>query len=332
MTPVARLEPVFVGGVTVSNATLHNREEIERLDARVGDSVVVRRAGDVIPEIVTVVAERRARDSEPFQFPDRCPVCASRVVSDGDGVVLRCSGGLSCSAQVKQSIKHFASRSAMDIEGLGSKLVDQLVDLGLVNTVDNLYSLNVETLSGLERLAEKSATNLVQAIDRSRDTTFARFLFALGIPHVGETTAALLAAQSGSLDALKAMPSDQLESIPEIGPVVAKSIRDFFTEPRNQQVVDALVEAGIAWNDVNGAEPENDSLNGLVFVLTGTLETMTREQAKSRLVARGAKVTGSVSGNTDYLVAGSDPGSKLSKAERLGVTVIGEQELADLIG
>ncbi|MFT5114870.1 MAG: DNA ligase (NAD+) [Parasphingorhabdus sp.] len=330
VTPVARLQPVFVGGVTVSNATLHNATEIERLDVRVGDSVIVRRAGDVIPNVVSVVLDRRPETTEPYNFPTRCPVCDSGVLLDDGGVIARCSGGLYCSAQVKESIKHFASRRAMDIEGLGSKLVDQLVDDGHIKNIADLYSLDTDKLIGMERLAEKSAGNLVTALVKSRQTTLPRFLFALGIPQVGETTAGQLADHFGGIDAIKLADQEVLETVADIGPVVAENIIGFFSQSHNLEVIQGLLDAGISWP--KPAAPAIDAvLSGKTIVLTGTLTRIGRGEAKDKLAALGAKVTSSVSKKTDYVVAGADPGSKLDKAEKLGVEILDEEGLFDLL-
>ena len=427
LTPVARLRPVFVGGVTVANATLHNMDEIRRKDVHIGDAVIVRRAGDVIPEVVAVIAERRPAAARAVALPATCPVCGSQVVQAQGEVVARCSGGLICAAQRKQAIRHFASRRAMDIDGLGDKLVEQLVDAGLVERVDQLYALQAGQLAGLERMGEKSAANLLAAIERSKSTTLARFLFALGIPEVGETTAAALAAHFADLDALMAARRedfiasrglhgigetraqaivDYLAARPEleepggdfaewlaaqgiarlsranaqalagryptlaalrvagaedlanrrqslvegVGETVAEHIAGFFAEAHNREVIAALRAAGLHWpasaaparelGDDSGGDGDGDgdgdgngdALAGNTYVLTGTLAGMTRDQARERLLARGAKVTGSVSKKTTAVIAGSDPGSKVAKAESLGVPVLGEAQLAELLG
>ncbi len=332
ITPVARLAPVFVGGVTVSNATLHNQAEIERLDVRVGDTVIVRRAGDVIPEVVSVLHDRRPDDSQAYRFPIRCPVCDSDVVLDEGGVIARCSGGLFCPAQVKETIRHFASRRAMDIEGLGAKLVDQLVEANLVRTVADIYRLDREQLVGLERMGEKSADNLLAGIDASRETTLPRFLFALGIPQIGETTAGQLASHFGGLEEIRAADQAALEEVPDIGPVVAHNVVEFFAQEHNREVIDGLVkEAGLHWPVVERVAADA-RFKGKTFVLTGSLDGMSRTEARERLVALGAKVSSSVSGKTDYVVAGAEPGSKLDKAERLGVAVLDETAFKALIG
>ena len=331
ITPVGRLEPVFVGGVTVSNATLHNLDEIRRLDVRVGDAVIVRRAGDVIPEVVSVLHERRPKKSVEWAFPGACPVCGSDVVFDEGGVIARCSGGLFCDAQVKETIKHFASRRAMDIEGLGSKLVEQLVDAALVKTVADIFSLDKEALVSLERMGDKSAENLLAGIDKARKTTLPRFLFALGIPQIGETTAGQLASYFGDLDRIMTATEEALVDVPDIGPIVAHNVMEFFAQDHNREVIDALVsKAGITWPAVERVA-EDARLKGKTFVLTGSLSDMSRTEAREKLVALGAKVSSSVSGKTDFVVAGADPGSKLDKAERLGVTVIDETALRELL-
>ncbi|MEC9329712.1 MAG: NAD-dependent DNA ligase LigA [Pseudomonadota bacterium] len=331
VTPVARLKPVFVGGVTVSNATLHNRSEIQRLDVRIGDTVFVRRAGDVIPEIVSVVRQQRPPGTRRYRFPNSCPVCGSSVISDEDGVILRCSGGLYCNAQIKESIKHFASRRAMDIEGLGNKLVEQLVDAGHVTDVSDLYALDEKVISSLERMGDKSASNLVAALVRSRETSLARFLFALGIPQVGETTARLLADHFGSLDRLQAATLEQLQAVPDVGPVVAEGLLGFFREKHNQSVIQRLRCRGVTWAEQAAPRLSSGPLAGRTFVLTGTLTALNRQQAAEQLTAFGARVTGSVSRKTDYLVAGMDPGSKLVRAEKLGITVLDESALLTLL-
>jgi len=331
VTPVARLQPVFVGGVTVSNATLHNASEIRRLDVRIGDTVIVRRAGDVIPEVVKVVLDRRIEGTRSFRFPKRCPICGSDIVGDVDQVVLRCSGGLFCSAQLKESIKHFASRRAMDIEGLGSKLVDQLVETRYVRDVADLFDLDLETLLSLERMGEKSARNLLHAIDHCRNTSLGRFLFALGIPQVGEVTANILAEHFATLDRLRVAGQSQLEEVSDVGPVVAEEVLRFFSQTDNQQVLDRLLLVGVTWPDKQNSTTSH-KLAGKTFVLTGSLDHLTRDDAKQRLTRHGARVTASVSGKTDFLVAGSDPGSKLVRAEELGISVLDETAFLLLLG
>jgi DNA ligase (NAD+) len=332
LTPVARLEPVFVGGVTVSNATLHNMDEIERKDVHIGDTVIVRRAGDVIPEVVGVIVERRPSDARPVKMPTECPVCGSEVVRAEGEAVARCSGGLYCGAQRKEAIKHFASRRAMDIEGLGDKLVDQLVEAGLVDHVDGIYRLSVEQVASLERMGEKSAQNLVNAIDKSRDTTLERFIFALGIREVGEATARALAMHFGDLEPLMAADEDALQQVPDVGPVVAQHVVSFFAQGHNRDVIDKLLEAGITWEPIEVAEAGDKPLEGNTYVLTGTLESMTRDEAKARLMALGAKVTGSVSKKTTAVIAGAEAGSKLDKAESLGIEILDEDGLKSLLG
>ena len=334
LTPVARLEPVEVGGVTVTNATLHNQDEIDRKDVRVGDTVWVRRAGDVIPEVIRVVPERRPEGAERFQLPDHCPVCGSEAVRAEGEVAVRCTGGLVCPAQRKQAIRHFASRRALDIEGLGEKLVDQLVERDMVSTVADVFGLGVAELAGLDRMAEKSAQNLKEGIDRARGTTLDRFLYALGIRDVGEATAAALAAHFGSLQALREADEDTLVEVPDVGPVVAASIRRFFDDSRSTEVVDALV-GELSWEEAVPARPDEQTpspLAGKTFVLTGTLDTMSRDDAKRALQALGAKVTGSVSKRTDFVVAGANPGSKLDKAQTLGIPVLDDEGLVELLG
>ena len=329
LTPVARLRPVFVGGVTVTNATLHNEDEVHRKDVRAGDTVVVRRAGDVIPEVVRVLVEKRPAHTRVFRMPDSCPVCHSRVERLEGEAVARCTAGLYCPAQRKQALLHFASRRAMDIEGLGEKLVDQLVDGGIVETPADIYRLDVQTLAGLERMGEKSAANVVQAIQRSRNTTLARFVFALGIRNVGESTARDLASAFGDIRALMDADQDRLQQVPDVGPVVARSIAGFFQEPHNREVVAKLLDAGIRWADV--PVPAAGPLTGRILVLTGTLPTLTRERAAARIQAAGGKIAGSVSKKTSYVVAGADPGSKYDKARELGIPVLDEEGLLHLL-
>ncbi len=330
LTPVARLEPVRVGGVTVTNATLHNQDELDRKDVRIGDTVVVRRAGDVIPEVARVVKNRRPRRTRRFTLPDRCPVCGSEVIRMVGEVAARCSGGLYCPAQRKQAVRHFASRRAMDIEGLGEKLVDQLVDAGLVHSILDIYSLSEEQVAALDRMGKKSATNLVAAVARSRDTTLARFLYALGIRDVGEATALAIATHFGDLKCLRAADEERLQEVPDVGPVVARQIMSFFAETHNQEVLDGLVKV-IRW-PAQAPPPAGEALlAGKRFVITGTLDAMPRNEAKRRLEALGAKVSGSVSRKTDYLVAGAKSGSKRGKAEELQVTILDEEEFLKLI-
>jgi DNA ligase (NAD+) len=331
LTPVARLKPVFVGGVTVTNATLHNEDEVQRKDVRIGDTVIVRRAGDVIPEVVRVVAEKRPRDARRFVMPRKCPECASAVVRLPDEAVARCTGGLVCPAQRKQALLHFAGRRAMDIEGLGDKLVDQLVGAGIVHTPADLYGLGVTTLAELERMADKSAANVVAAIDKSRKTTLARFIFALGIRHVGEATAKELARHFGGLDALMSADESALLEAADVGAVLAQSIRQFFAEAHNREVIAQLRRAGVQWPEAAPQRAAAGRLQGLSFVLTGTLPSLSREDAKELIEKHGGKVSGSVSKKTNYVVAGTEAGSKLDRAGELGVQVIDEQQLKDLI-
>ena len=327
VTPVARLKPVFVGGVTVTNATLHNEDEVRRKDVRVGDTVIVRRAGDVIPEVVRVVVEKRPKGTREFSLPRKCPECGSAIVRLPDEAIARCTGGLVCPAQVKQALLHFASRRALDIEGLGDKLVDQLVEGKVVRTPADLYKLGVAGLAELERMAEKSAANVFAAIDKSRRTTLARFIYALGIRHVGETTAKDLARHFGSLDALLDADEAALVEVHDVGPVLAQSIRQFFTEPHNREIIAQLRAAGVQWPEGAPQRAAAGKLHGLTFVLTGTLPTLSREDAKELIESHGGKVAGSVSKKTNYVVAGDDPGSKLERASELGVPVLDEQQL-----
>jgi len=326
ITPVARLRPVFVGGATVSNATLHNRDEIERLDVRIGDHVVVRRAGDVIPEIVSVLAARRKRGARKFPFPRACPVCGARIVQEEDGAIARCSGGLYCDAQRKENIKHFAGRGAMDIEGLGDKLVEQLVDDGLIRNVADLYALTAGQLAALERMAEKSAANLLHALEDSKQTTLARFLYALGIPLVGEATAESLASSLRDLEKVAEAGEEALRQIPDIGPLVARSIISFFREAHNREVIAALRAAGLRWPRPPKplAAAANSPFSGKSVVLTGTL-SMPRAEAKRLLQSLGARVSGAISGGTDYVIIGDNPGGKAARAEELQIAMLDEQ-------
>ena len=331
LTPVARLQPVFVGGVTVTNATLHNLDEIRRKDLRPGDWVIVRRAGDVIPEVVRPIVERRDKSLPEWILPEDCPVCGSHVEQVEGQADARCSGGLVCAAQRKRALEHFASRNAMDIDGLGTKIVAQLVEQDLVRDPADLYGLDAETLAGLDRMGEKSAANLVAAIERSKDAELGRLLFALGIREVGEVSARQLAAAFRDLDRLMDAGVDDLETVPDVGPVVAAHIREFFDEPANREVVRRLLEAGVRWRVEEPEAPTEQPLAGRTLVLTGSLETMTRSEAKKRLEALGAKVTGSVSKNTSAVIAGSEPGSKLERARELGVEVLDEAGLEALL-
>jgi DNA ligase (NAD+) len=331
ITPVARLSPIFVGGVTVTSATLHNEDEVRRKDVMIGDTVVVRRAGDVIPEIVRVIKEKRPRTATAFTMPTKCPECGSAIVRLPDEAVARCTGGLYCPAQRKQALLHFASRRALDIEGLGDKLVDQLVDGQKVHTPADLYRLTVADLSSLERMAEKSAANVVAAIEKSKSTTLARFVYGLGVRHVGEATAKDLARHFGSLDALLGADEAELLDVPDVGPVLAESIARFLAECHNREVISALRVAGVHWPETAPQRAARGRLAGLSFVLTGTLPQLTREDAKARIEAEGGKVATSVSKQTSYVVAGADAGSKLAKARELGLPVVDEDGLLQLI-
>ncbi len=331
LTPVARLLPVFVGGVTVTNATLHNEDEIRRKDLRIGDRVVVRRAGDVIPEVVRVLPDQRPATAREFHMPTSCPVCASQIVRNADEAVARCSGGLYCPAQRKQALLHFASRRAMDIEGLGDKLVEQLVDGAVVRTPADLYRLGLLALASLERMAEKSASNLLAAIEQSKQTTLERFIYALGIRNVGAATARDLARHFGSLDRLLAADAGQLLQVPDVGPIVAQSICQFCSEPHNLEVIEQLRAAGVVWREGEALLPAGGTLAGKIVVLTGSLPTLTRDVAKAIIEAAGGKVSSAVSKKTDFVVAGSEAGSKLDKAQLLGVTVIDEERLLALV-
>ena len=331
LTPVAKLAPVFVGGVTVTNATLHNEDETRRKDVRVGDTVIVRRAGDVIPEVVAVLPDRRPDGAQVFSMPGTCPVCGSAAVREEGEVDFRCTGGLYCGAQRKQAILHFAQRRAVDIEGLGDKLVEQLVDAGVVKTLPDLYRLGVMALANLDRMAEKSARNVLEALEKSKQTTLPRFLFGLGIRHVGEATAKDLARHFGNLDAIMNASVDQLLAVNDVGPTVAQSIRTFFDQPHNREVVEQLRACGVHWEEGAPLDAASLHLAGKTFVLTGTFPTLRREEAKALLEASGAKVAGSVSKKTDYVVAGEEAGSKLDKARELGVAVIDEAGMLALL-
>lgn len=332
VTPVARLKPVFVGGVTVTNATLHNRDEIERLDLRIGDTVTIRRAGDVIPKIVAVVKNKRKKGARKFKFPSHCPVCDSELVHESDGVVARCSGGLYCDAQRIQSIIHFASRKAMDIEGLGDKIVELLVESGLIHDVSDIFVLKQADVAALERMADKSAENLLAAIKKSRNTTLNRFLFSLGIPQVGEATALALANYFGTLESLMKASHDQLVEVPDVGPIVADNIYAFFHQKHNKEVITRLRKRGVHWQDVEVKSADELPLAGKTFVVTGTLTSMKRNEAKQILIDLGAKVAGSVSKKTDYVVVGADPGSKATKAEKLGIPILDETAFRKMAG
>ncbi len=348
LTPVAKLAPVFVGGVTVTNATLHNEMEARRKDVRVGDTVIVRRAGDVIPEVVSVLLppvqpelvegdpQEELRQAQPergpvFTMPTHCPVCGSTAVREEGEVDHRCTGGLFCSAQRKQAILHFAQRRAVEVEGLGDKLVEQLVDAGVVKTLPDLYRLGLSALVQLERMAEKSAQNIVDALEKSKQTTLPRFLFGLGIRHVGEATAKDLARHFGQLDRIMDASVEQLLEVNDVGPVVAQSLRTFFDQPHNREVVEQLRACGLRWEEGEPAARAPKPLAGKTLVITGTLPTLSRDQAKDLLEAAGAKVAGSVSKKTDWLVAGAEAGSKLAKAQELGVAVLDEAGMQALL-
>jgi DNA ligase (NAD+) len=332
LTPVARLEPVFVGGATVSNATLHNIDELQRKDVRVGDMVILRRAGDVIPEVVRVIVEKRPPRTSPVRLPDKCPVCGSDVEREEGEAVARCTGSLVCPAQLKESLRHFASRRALDIEGLGSKLVDQLVDAGLVKDAADLYRLKAGQLAELERMGEKSAVNLMESLEHSKQTTLARFLFALGIRDVGEATAEALARHFRSLDALRRSSIEQVEEVRDIGPITAAHVHAFLIESRNSRVINSLIRLGVHWPEIREVAPRNNVFDGKTFVLTGKLSTLTREDAGDLVRGLGGKMAGSVSRNTDYVVAGEDAGSKLRKAAELGVRILDEDEFLKMAG
>lgn len=334
LTPVARLKPVSVGGVLVSNATLHNMDEIERKDIRIGDTVIVRRAGDVIPEVLApVLSQREPSSVRLFKMPSRCPVCGSEVMKEHDKAVYRCTGGLFCPAQRKRALQHFVSRKALDIQGLGNKLINQLADLNMVRHPDDLFSLTVENLLGLERMAEKSANKVISAIQAAKETTLARFIYALGIPEVGEVTAKHLANHFITLDNIQSADKDALLEVSDVGEIVAENIVTFFQQPHNQEVINGLIEAGIHWPTPQTENLVDDSpFSGKVVVLTGSLMQLSREEAKQRLEELGATVTGSVSAKTDYVIAGEKAGSKLTKAESLGVRVLSEQEWIEMSG
>ncbi len=329
ITPIARLKPVFVGGATVSNATLHNMDEVYRKDLRVGDTVIVRRAGDVIPEVVGSIKEKRLPGARKIKLPTHCPVCRSAIEQIEGEAVARCTAGLYCPAQRKEAIRHFAARRAMDIEGLGDKLVEQLVDQHLVQTIADVYKLDLETLANLERMGEKSAQNLLDQFEKSKHTTFARFLYALGIREVGEATAKALARNFGDIHALMAASEEDLQQITDIGPVVAKHIANFFKEKHNRTVIDDLMKAGVHWETVD--KPKSSAITGKTFVITGTLNTLKRDDAKDLLENLGARISESVSKKTDFVLVGSDPGSKATKAQQLGVKIINEDEFLQLI-
>lgn len=331
LTPVAKLAPVFVGGVTVTNATLHNEDEARRKDVRVGDTVIVRRAGDVIPEVVSVLLDKRVQDAPQFTMPRKCPVCGSDAVREEDEADYRCTGGLFCGAQRKEAILHYAHRRAVEVEGLGDKLVEQLVDANVIRTLPDLYKLGLTALASLDRMAEKSANNLLEALEKSKKTTLPRFLFGLGIRHVGEATAKELARHFGKLDAIMDATEEQLLEVSDVGPIVAQSIRTFFEQAHNREVVEQLRACGVTWEEGEPAARAPQPLSGKTFVITGTLPTLSRDEAKDRVEAAGGKVAGSVSKKTDYVVAGEEAGSKLVKAQTLGVPVIDEAALLALL-
>lgn len=331
LTPVARLEPVFVGGVTVSNATLHNMDEIKRKDIHVGDTVIVRRAGDVIPEVVRVVPGTREPSAIAPQMPKQCPVCASKVIREDGQAAYRCSGGLICEAQRKQAIIHFASRRAMDIDGLGDKLIEQLVDEGKITTFSDLYFLQKEDIAGLQRMGDKSADNLLQALENSKKTTLDKFIYALGLREVGETTATTLVNYFGTLDAIKMADEEALLAVGDVGPVVAKNIHDYFQKSDNIAIISQLQAAGVTWEERMPNRHADLPLSGCTYVLTGTLQTLNRNNAKDQLLALGAKVSGSVSKQTTAVIAGEKAGSKLAKAEKMGVNILDEKQLITLI-
>jgi DNA ligase (NAD+) len=331
LTPVAKLAPVFVGGVTVTNATLHNEDEARRKDVRVGDTVIVRRAGDVIPEVVSVLHDKRVQDAPQFTMPRQCPVCGSAAVREEGEADYRCTGGLFCTAQRKEAILHFAHRRAVEVEGLGDKLVEQLVDEGVIKTLPDLYKLGFTALASLDRMADKSAQNILAALEKSKQTTLPRFLFGLGIRHIGEATAKELAKHFGKLDAIMDATLEQLLEVADVGPVVAQSLRTFFDQAHNREVVEQLRACGLTWQEGEPAAQAPKPLSGKTFVITGTLPTLGRDEAKDLLEAAGAKVAGSVSKKTDYLLAGADAGSKLDKARELGVAVIDEAQMLELL-
>ena len=331
LTPVAKLAPVFVGGVTVTNATLHNEDEARRKDVRVGDTVIVRRAGDVIPEVVSVLAEKRLAEALQFTMPRHCPVCGSDAIREEGEADYRCTGGLFCGAQRKEAILHYAHRRAVEVEGLGDKLVEQLVDANVVRTLPDLYKLGLTSLAGLDRMADKSANKLLEALEKSKQTTLPRFVFGLGIRHVGEATAKALARHFGQLDSIMAATPEQLLEVDDVGPIVALSIGTFFDQAHNREVVEQLRACGVHWEEGEPAERALQPLAGKTLVITGTLPVWSRDEAKDRVEAAGGKVAGSVSKNTDYLVAGADAGSKLLKAQALGVTIIDEAALRALL-
>ena len=331
LTPVAKLAPVFVGGVTVTNATLHNEDEARRKDVRIGDTVIVRRAGDVIPEVVSVLLDKRQPGAQVFTMPRQCPVCGSDAVREEGEADYRCTGGLFCAAQRKEAILHFAHRRAVEVEGLGDKLVEQLVDGNVVRTLPDLYKLGLASLAGLDRMADKSASKLVEALEKSKQTTLPRFVFGLGLRHVGEATAKALALHFGKLDAIMDATQAQLLEVNDVGPIVAQSIRTFFEQPHNREVVEQLRACGVTWQEGEPAAVAFKSLSGKTFVITGTSPSLSRDEAKDRIEVAGGKVAGSVSKKTDFVVAGAEAGSKLLKAQELGVAIIDEAALLLLL-
>jgi len=332
VTPVARLEPIFVGGVTVSNATLHNMDELHRKDVRVGDTVIVRRAGDVIPEVVKIIPDRRPKGTRKVRAPDKCPVCGSAVAREKDEAAARCTGGLFCAAQRAESLKHYVSRRALDIDGLGSKLIEQLVEIDRVMTPADIYSLNRDELAAMDRMGTKSAEKLLASIESSKETTLSRFLYGLGIREVGEATAAALAAYYGRLEAIMDASEEELQQVPDVGPIVAARIRSFFNEKHNQGTINRLLDSGLHWDEFEpDTASDHGSLAGKIFVLTGSMKSMTRDEAKDQIQALGGKVTGSVSKKTDYVVFGDEAGSKLAKAQKLGIATIDEAALEKLL-
>jgi DNA ligase (NAD+) len=332
VTPVARLEPVFVGGVTVSNATLHNMDELHRKDVRVGDTVIVRRAGDVIPEVVKIIPERRPKRTRIVKAPANCPVCGSAVVREEGEAVARCSGGLFCAAQRAESLKHFVSRRALDVDGLGSKLIEQLVAIDRIKTPADLYHLTRDELAGMDRMGEKSADNLIAAIKKSKNTTLERFLYGLGIRDVGDATASSLAAHYGKLTSIMKADEESLQTVQDVGPIVASRIHSFFAEKHNQEVIKSLIDSGLTWKETKPLlKPADGRLSGKTFVLTGTLSSMTRDEAKDKIQAAGGKVTGSVSKKTSFVVYGDNAGSKLTKAQNLGIETIDEHSFQKIL-
>jgi DNA ligase (NAD+) len=332
VSPVARLEPVFVGGVTVSNATLHNMGEMHRKDVRIGDTVIVRRAGDVIPEVVKVVMERRPENTKPVPVPKKCPVCGSAVTRIGEEAIVRCTGGLFCPAQRTEALKHFVSRRALDIDGMGAKLIEQLVAINRLRTPADIYRLTKEELLALDRMGEKSSDKLLAAIQKSKQTTLERFLYGLGIREVGEATAVALASYYGKLNSILEATEDELQQVPDVGPVVASRIRAFLDEEHNRRIIGELIDLGLRWAETEPASrPAEGPCVDKTFVLTGTLSRMTRDQAKARIQALGGRVSGSVSKKTDYLIAGENAGSKLSKAQSLGIEVLDEAAFEEIV-